>query len=105
MFQTGVFTFALIAGPFMFFFIYALCSRSVKYIILNKGGKTVSIVTYHVLKKKSSSVIPVEMVKSTVDRRSKSGFVSLKIKNKYFYYLLDNGGTYVNPKLFDCVTE
>lgn len=47
----------------MFFFIYALCARNIKYIILNKGGKTLSIVTYHMRKKKSNINLPIEMVR------------------------------------------
>lgn len=40
-------------------------------------------------------------VKCITDRTSRAGCVTLKIKNKSFYYLMDKQGTFVNPKLFD----
>jgi len=49
----------------MFLFIYALCARTVKYIILNKGGQTLSITTYHIRKKKSNINLPIGMVRIT----------------------------------------
>lgn len=48
----------------MFVMIYALCARNVKYIILNKGGETLSIITYHALKKKSTIHLPIGMVRA-----------------------------------------
>ncbi|XP_011646030.1 transmembrane protein 223 isoform X1 [Pogonomyrmex barbatus] len=96
-----MFIFSSFAGPFMSLFLYATCARSIKYIILNKGGKTISIVTYHLLKKKSSMSLPVEMVKLFSHRTSSGSCIPLKIKNKRFYYLIDKSGTFVNPKLFD----
>lgn len=44
--------------------MYATCARNVKYIILNKGGKTLSLSTYHLWKRKSDIItLPVGMVR------------------------------------------
>lgn len=103
MFRLGLFFFSIVAGPSMLFFIYALCARNIKYIILNKGGKTLSIVTYHMRKKKSNINLPIGMIKCVTDR-NRARCVALKIENKPFYYLIDAEGTFVNPKLFDHAT-
>lgn len=52
------------AGPLMYLFIYAMCARSIKYIVLNKGGKALSITTHHMRKKKSNIHLPVGMVRT-----------------------------------------
>jgi len=43
-------------------------------------------------------------VKCTTGRTSIGGCLPLKIENKFFYYLIDKQGTFVNPKLFDYAT-
>ncbi|KYM96220.1 hypothetical protein ALC62_13124, partial [Cyphomyrmex costatus] len=87
-------------------YTYAICARSIKYIILNKGGKTLSIITNHVLKKKSKLNLPVGMVKCTADRRDNRGiYLPLKIENRSFYYLVNKSGTFLNLKLFDYTTR
>jgi len=103
MIRLPLFLFSFVAGPLMFLFVYATCARSVKYIILNKGGKTLSITTYQMQKKKSSINIPIGMAKCTSHRTEEGLHVSLKVKNKSLYYLVDKSGTFVNPKLFDHV--
>jgi len=47
--------------------LYALHSRIIKYIILNKGGKTLTLVTHHFLKKKSTINLSVESVKMEIN--------------------------------------
>ncbi|KAG5345864.1 TM223 protein, partial [Acromyrmex heyeri] len=83
-FRFGIFFFAIMTGPLTCLYIYATCARSIKYIILNKGGETLSI------------------VKCTADRPDGRGtYLPLKIKNRSFYYLVNRSGTFVNSKLFD----
>ncbi|XP_024883355.1 transmembrane protein 223 isoform X1 [Temnothorax curvispinosus] len=104
MFRLSTFICAILAGPIMFLVIYATCARSIKYIILNKGGETLSITTFHMRKNKSTISIPVDMVRCTADRTTGGGVLPIKIQNRSFYYLIDKSGTFVNPKLFDYVT-
>lgn len=101
MFRLGIFFCSIVIGPLMFLYIYGLCTRSVKYVILHKGGKALSIITYHMRKKKSTINVPTEMVKCTADRTGVGNCLPLKITNKSLYYLIDKEGTFVNPKLFD----
>ncbi|XP_018402605.1 PREDICTED: transmembrane protein 223 [Cyphomyrmex costatus] len=99
-----MFSFAILIGPSICIYTYAICARSIKYIILNKGGKTLSIITNHVLKKKSKLNLPVGMVKCTADRRDNRGiYLPLKIENRSFYYLVNKSGTFLNLKLFEII--
>ncbi|XP_011170789.2 transmembrane protein 223 [Solenopsis invicta] len=100
MFRLSMFVFSIFAGPLVFLAIYAACARSIKYIILNKGGKTLSIVTYHLQKKKSTFTVPIGMAKCTSSRQS-PGVLPVKVQNTSFYYLVDKQGTFINPQLFD----
>ncbi|XP_036139399.1 transmembrane protein 223 isoform X2 [Monomorium pharaonis] len=101
MFRLSMFLFSLLAATTMTLLIYAICARSIKYIILNKGGETLTIVTYHFRKKKSTLNLPVGMVKCRANRTSTGVTLPLKILDKSFFYLVDKQGTFVNPKLFD----
>lgn len=44
--------------------VYALCARQVKYIILNKGGKSITFNTWHILKRKSNLTVPLTEVRT-----------------------------------------
>ncbi|XP_025263610.1 transmembrane protein 223-like [Camponotus floridanus] len=101
-FRLIIFVFSIFAGPCAFAFIYALCARSIRYIILNKGGKTLSLSTYHWRKKKSNIInLPIEMAKCTSHRMDRGVCIAFKIKNKSLFYLIDKKGVFVNPTLFD----
>ncbi|XP_029160254.1 transmembrane protein 223-like [Nylanderia fulva] len=102
----GTFVFSIFAGPITFGVMYATCSRNIKYIILNKGGKTLSLFTYHLCKRKLNTItVPIGMAKCTSPRTGVTGVcIPLKVKNKSFYYLIDKSGTFVNPTLFDYTT-
>ncbi|KAH0955610.1 hypothetical protein HN011_000451 [Eciton burchellii] len=94
---------SIILGPSMCLMLYALHSRIIKYIILNKGGKTLTLVTHHFLKKKSTINLSVESVKCCAHRTDLGMYMPLKVKNRWFYFLIEKNGTFVNPTLFDYV--
>ncbi|CAL1685040.1 unnamed protein product [Lasius platythorax] len=105
LFRLPTFVFSIFAGPVTFGFMYATCARNVKYIILNKGGKTLSLSTYHLWKRKSDIInLPIGMARCTSHRTDVGVCIPLKIKNRFFYYLIDKKGTFVNPSLFDHTT-
>lgn len=99
-FRLITFVFAIFAGPIMYGYIHALCARSVKYMILHKGGKKISIFTHHLWRNVCLN-IPVEMAKAASHRTDLGLYVPMKLKNKHFYYILDKKGKFLNPELFD----
>ncbi|XP_050465385.1 transmembrane protein 223 [Cataglyphis hispanica] len=100
--QLSLFTCSIFVGPITFAFMYATCARNIKYVILNKGGKTISLFTYHIWKRKSQILnLPVGMARCTSHRTGRGVCIPVKIKNRSFYYMIDKNGTFVNPNLFD----
>lgn len=77
--------------------------RSVRYLILQKGGKTISVVTYGPFGKNHILNVPLTCVSAVQSRQTGASSLPIKIRDKRFYYLLDNRGEFTNPQLFDHV--
>lgn len=98
----SLFIFSTTLGPLFYMLYFFLSMRSIKYIILNKGGKYASFVTFHPIKSKQIITAPIEEVYCIHPRTYKIGmYTSLKINNYKFNFLIDKRGTYVNGILFD----
>lgn len=81
-------------------------TRNINRIILRPGKKgvpSVSLSTYTFLPSKFSHTIevPLTSVSCVTSREHKSSFVTLKVKGKWMFYLIDKSGTFINPYLFD----
>ncbi|XP_076637826.1 transmembrane protein 223 [Colletes latitarsis] len=96
-----IFACGIIIGPVMLLILHFSMQRFIKYIILNKGGKNVSLITYHLFKKEALLTLPVSMVKSCMSRQEAVQYLPLKVCDKLFFYLMDLEGTLLNEKLFD----
>lgn len=55
--------FVFYKGISVYLMIHLLCSRTVKYIVLNKGGRTLTIVTYNLWKKDCVMTVPTATVR------------------------------------------
>lgn len=77
--------------------------RSVRYVILRKGGCRVAFVTYGPFGKNHIHDVPLNCVTAVQSRNLITGALPIKIKNKRFYFLLDIKGEYKNTELFDHV--
>lgn len=75
--------------------------RSVRYLVLRKGGKDVSFVTYTPFGTNRIMTVPLKMVSAEVARETAKSKLPLKIRSRAFYYILDMRGEFKNPKLFD----
>lgn len=95
------FIFAVIAGPAVIATLHFSTKRFIKYIILHKGGKNVSIITHHLYNNERLITVPVEKVRSTIARCDIHTYLPLRIRGNRFYYLLDSKGRFLNGKLFD----
>nr|XP_033331579.1 uncharacterized protein LOC117223421 [Megalopta genalis] len=67
-----------LTGPLILWTVYIICSRYVKYIILHKGGKEVSIITYHLFKEEAALKIPTREVQTIVARNETEAYVLMK---------------------------
>nr|CAI5865854.1 unnamed protein product [Callosobruchus analis] len=76
--------------------------RSVKYLILRKGGKQVTIVTYTPTGTNRMFTLGIENISCREQRQLAKAHIPLKVKGHLFHYLLDvTKGEFRNPELFD----
>uniref|UniRef100_A0A023FYA3 Putative conserved plasma membrane protein n=1 Tax=Amblyomma parvum TaxID=251391 RepID=A0A023FYA3_AMBPA len=75
--------------------------RSVRSIVLMKGGQRVWIQTYSPFRDLRALEVPLEHINCLQSRLSKSSYITLKLKGHWFYFMLDQRGRFPHPKLFD----
>lgn len=76
--------------------------RCVRYLVLHKDGKTVSIVTYnHPLGRNCVREVPIARISTRESRQTMAPYIPMKIKDTKFFYLLDRKGEFLNPVLYD----
>ncbi|XP_050296783.1 transmembrane protein 223 [Anthonomus grandis grandis] len=75
--------------------------RSIKYLILRKGGKEATVVTYTPWGHNRMFTLPISDMSATQARATASSFIPIKIKNHWFYYMIDMRGEFRNGPLFD----
>lgn len=75
--------------------------RSVRYLVLHKGGTKVSFVTYGPLGKNRITTVGLENVCCKETRTNATSQLPLKVKNHYLHYILDMRGEFRNTALFD----
>lgn len=66
-----------------------------------KGGNTATVVTYGLFGRPLYKEVPLKNISCTSTRSDNRSFLALKIKPKWFYYLVDTKGEFHHPKLFD----
>lgn len=75
--------------------------NSVRYLVLRKGGKFVTFVTYTPFGKNRMITIPVNCISAVESSKAAKVQLPLKVKGKLLHYLLDMKGEFLNQKLFD----
>lgn len=93
----------MITGFVILGFVWMFTLRSVRYLVLRKGGDKVSFVTYGPLGTNRITDVPLNCVSATQSREAGASALPLKVKNVRFQFFLDKRGEYTNPLLFDHV--
>ncbi|XP_075555625.1 transmembrane protein 223 [Dermacentor variabilis] len=75
--------------------------RSVRSIVLLKGGQRVLVQTYAPFTELRAFEAPLEHISCRQSRLQQSSYISVKIKGHRMYYMLDQRGVFPHPKLFD----
>lgn len=75
--------------------------RSVRLLILRKGGKTVTFVTYTPFGSNRIMDVPLNCCSAVESRHSAKTTLPIKVKNRSLYYVLDLRGEFKNGALFD----
>lgn len=87
-------------GSLAMIWMYTL--KSVRYLILNKGGRHITFVTYAPFSNNRIMKVPIEFVCCKENRRTARVQLPIKVKNTLMHYMLDMRGEFKNPLLFDC---
>lgn len=75
--------------------------RSIKYVVLNKGGKELTFVTYGPFGINQLIRIGLENVSCTSTRQNCPAWMGLKLKGQPWFFLIDMRGDFRNTQLFD----
>lgn len=75
--------------------------RSVRYLILHKGGKEVSLITNTPFGVDRTVKVPLAVISAQESRISARNQLPLKVKDRWLFYMLDMRGEFKNVKLYD----
>jgi hypothetical protein len=82
--------------------IYPL--RTITKLVLLKGGQVVRLSTYNHFGRVKDYLVPLKDISCKQSRMSKGAQVSMKIRGRWFYYMMDKReGVFHDAKLFDFV--
>ncbi|XP_047534790.1 transmembrane protein 223 [Vanessa atalanta] len=93
---------SIIIGTGSLAMIWMYTLKSVRLLILNKGGRHLTFVTYAPFGSNRIMKVPIEFVCCKDNRKSAKVQLPLKVKNTFMHYMLDMRGEFKNPLLFDC---
>lgn len=92
-----------ISGFGILAFVWTFTLRNVRYLVMRKGGATVSFVTYGPFGTNRITDVPLRFVSAVQSRDIGASALPIKVRGKRFHYILDKQGEYTNPQLFDHV--
>ncbi|KAB0792631.1 hypothetical protein PPYR_14590 [Photinus pyralis] len=75
--------------------------RSVRYLVLHKGGSKVTFVTYAPFGVNRMMTVGLENMSCQQTRQNATTQLPIKVKNRFMYYILDMKGEFKNAALFD----
>lgn len=75
--------------------------RSVKYLILRKGGQKVTVVTHTPFGENRMMTLGLENLSSKQMRTEAKSYLPIKIRGHMMYYMVDLKGEFRHPQLFD----
>jgi uncharacterized membrane protein YccF (DUF307 family) len=75
--------------------------KSVRYLILRKGGDKLTFITYTPFGKNRMITADINKVSSQESRQNARVQLPIKVKDYRLYFVLDMRGEFKNPKLFD----
>ncbi|XP_014248429.1 transmembrane protein 223 isoform X2 [Cimex lectularius] len=99
--KRGLAGFSVFFGCVMFGSACTFTLRSVRYLILRKGGKIISLVTYTPFGPNRIMDVPLRYVSAITSRTNARVHLPIKVHGKYLYYMLDMKGEFRNKALFD----
>lgn len=100
-YKNGLGIIAVVIGTGSLGIIWMYTLKSVRFLILNKGGRNLTFVTYTPFGKNRIIKIPIDHVCCKESRLNARVQLPLKVKNYWMHFMLDMRGEFRNPLLFD----
>ncbi|XP_030377058.1 transmembrane protein 223 [Scaptodrosophila lebanonensis] len=100
-YRNGIAVCCFAIGYGILFAAWMFTLRSVRFLILRKGGQDVSFVTYGPFNRNRIMTVPLKCISAQESRELARVQLPIKVKNKTLYYVLDMRGEFRNPQLFD----
>lgn len=75
--------------------------RSVRYLVLRKGGKQLTLVTYTPYGENRMFTLDLDKVSCKEARDRATSLLPMKVKGHFFHYIMDMRGEFKNASLFD----
>eukprot|EP00099_Drosophila_melanogaster_P008176 NP_001260872.1 uncharacterized protein Dmel_CG12935, isoform B [Drosophila melanogaster] len=100
-YRNGITACSFLIGYGILFAVWMFTLRSVRFLILRKGGQSVSFVTYGPFNRNRIMTVPLKCVSAEESRNMARVQLPIKVKGKTLYYVLDMRGEFRNGELFD----
>ncbi|XP_053606742.1 transmembrane protein 223 [Plodia interpunctella] len=100
-YKNGLATLSVIIGTGSLAIIWMYTLKSVRYLVLHKGGQHITFITYGPLGKNRIMKVPINCISCKENRANATVQLPIKVKNRWMHYMLDMRGEFRNPLLFD----
>ncbi|XP_067634043.1 transmembrane protein 223 [Eurosta solidaginis] len=100
-YRNGITTLCFLIGYGILCGAWLFTLRSVRYLILRKGGNDITFVTYGPFNKNRIMTVPLRCISAQQSRDTARTFLPIKVKNRSLFYVLDMRGEFRNTQLFD----
>ncbi|XP_068146482.1 transmembrane protein 223 [Drosophila tropicalis] len=100
-YKNGITICSFLIGYGILFAVWMFTLRSVRFLILRKGGRDVSFVTYGPFNRNRIMTVPLKCISAEESRELARVQLPIKVREKTLYYILDMRGEFRNPQLFD----
>ncbi|XP_063244933.1 transmembrane protein 223 [Bacillus rossius redtenbacheri] len=100
-YRLGITILCLVVGHGLLASTWLYSLKSIRYLVLRKGGNNVSIVTYTPVGQTRTITTDLNKVSCTESRLSARVHLPVKVKGYSLYFMLDKDGEFFNPQLFD----
>ncbi|XP_065089940.1 transmembrane protein 223 [Ochlerotatus camptorhynchus] len=100
-YRNGIAIMSFVIGYGILFTSWMFTLRSIRFLILRKGGDKVSVVTYGPFGKNRIMEVPLNCISAHESREAARVTIPIKIKNRSFFYVVDKKGEFTNARLYD----
>ncbi|XP_073845597.1 transmembrane protein 223 [Musca autumnalis] len=100
-YRNGITIMCFCIGYGVLFVAWMFTLRSVRYLILRKGGRDVTLVTYGPFGTNRIMTVPLKDISAQQPREIAKVHLPLKVRNKSLFYVLDMRGEFKNGRLYD----